>query len=667
MFCTNCGSKLPDKTPFCPNCGAKQKIFATDAGSELAKANADAGNIVEEANAEALKTAQEFHQSIKENQNPEEQATEATNIEQKAEIVPVEAAGDNAPKEEGSQQALPQLPQAEQAQLPDQVKEEQTKNIQAVPGAETQKKGIKISPAFIILCAAGLVIIVIALVFLLSGSARNGIKKTFMSDVGYFKSVEKNSLGELIDNLSIAYEDDILELADFYKSEFDLSADIKIKDEAREFLEQRFSNVELDWIEKAKAEIGLAMKDNRIRLDGNTVVNGEKLLDLDLILDLNNSTFFGNIPILSKKYAMVEIGDEQSISKLFDNLNTLQSFGKALPSRKTLRNLINKYLDIALDQIKEVKVYKDKTLNVLNVEGEYYMMKATLDEYVQKDMYTAILLELQNDKEIKDILVKLEATGYYGDDLCDRFDKYIKSELENINNKVFEKYRLTIYVDDNGDIIGQELLNDDETNGFVYRYVINDENFGFEAYYLKGGRQRTKLTVSGTKNGNMIKGRLNCYKKSDNYFSMDFDEIDIKKLWRGNPVGKLVYNIGSDRQAAVEFDLGVKKSELDITISEAGKTLIEAVATLKKSSASTIKDPSSTAVISSSSDLTDWIDSFSWKTLLDNAEDSEMPHEYYRKLEDISKDFSGTIGSVLYKYLSLTGLKSSIPENLIVD
>ena len=629
MFCEKCGSKIPDGSAFCPNCGAKAAAAA-----------------VKEAKKEAAKAAEVV-------------TSEAAAVEQQAETVAQQVAA---------------APEAVPAQVEAAVDQAQAAGQEAVPVAakppkqKKEKSGKGISPVKIALIAVAAVVVVVAAIFLLSKSARNAVKKAFSSDESYFVSVEQAAVEDLADMLTTAYESDILELLDFYKSEFALSGDIDISKDAEDLLEtlNKASGKKLDltWLKTGKVEAAFAMKDKSVQLNGGITANKKTLFDFDFIVDFNDAYAYIGLPLLNSQYAAIDLSDKLGGDEILDKIDEIETYKDALPTTKEIKSLVSRYTKVALSKIKKVNnVKKDVKLKVGKASGEYTRYRVVIDEELMKDIYDAVLNEILEDDELDKMLVRMEDAGIFKKEgYVDAFYEEINNALDNLDNRHFDEISLEVYVDGAGDIVAQHIFDADAKLIEGYQYVIGDDNsFGFEIGEYRNDELRKGYSIDGTISGNKVTGTVNYVRSGSVRTSIDFIDVDVRKLLSGNPSGKLEYDlsklIGSSSfrgfTVTVDFDLVVKNSKVNVVLKEDDKKLITADLSLKKSSASTIKAPSKTVDIENNNDIKDFLEDLDWDKMIENCEAADMPDMYTRALDKLSRNG-----------LSLDSLMSMLPRRI---
>ena len=629
MFCEKCGSKIPDGSAFCPNCGAKAAAAA-----------------VKEAKKEAAKAAEVV-------------TSEAAAVEQQAETVAQQVAA---------------APEAVPAQVEAAVDQAQAAGQEAVPVAakppkqKKEKSGKGISPVKIALIAVAAVVVVVAAIFLLSKSARNAVKKAFSSDESYFVSVEQAAVEDLADMLTTAYESDILELLDFYKSEFALSGDIDISKDAEDLLEtlNKASGKKLDltWLKTGKVEAAFAMKDKSVQLNGGITANKKTLFDFDFIVDFNDAYAYIGLPLLNSQYAAIDLADKLGGDEILDKIDEIETYKDALPTTKEIKSLVSRYTKVALSKIKKVNnVKKDVKLKVGKASGEYTRYRVVIDEELMKDIYDAVLNEILDDAELEKILMRMEDAGVFKTEgYVDAFYEEINNALDNLDKRHFDEISLEVYVDGAGDIVAQHIFDADAKLIEGYQYVIGDDNsFGFEIGEYRNDELRKGYSIDGTISGNKVTGTVNYVRSGSVRTSIDFIDVDVRKLLSGNPSGKLEYDlsklIGSSSfrgfTVTVDFDLVVKSSKVNVVLKEDDKKLITADLSLKKSSASTIKAPSKTVDIENNNDIKDFLEDLDWDKMIENCEAADMPDMYTRALDKLSRNG-----------LSLDSLMSMLPRSI---
>ena len=550
--------------------------------------------------------------------------------------------------------------------------------VQTAPVPETVKKikkKRKIPTLVKVLAAVVAVAAIVTAVLIFTGAGKvlaNTIRKATMSDEEYFVYVEKNAAEGLVDIVAELYEKNVLSSLDTDGSKYEIKAEATLNENAYYFIDdlksmdRDFKDVELEWLKNAVLETTVSFKDNKGKAEGNLLANKEKLLDFDVICDLDNYILYGNIPILSEKYAAYDFSEyDYKLDNLENNRDRYEKLKEAFPSKEDVKRIASKYIDIVLSNIKKVKVTGDKTLKAAGVENEYYEMKVKLDEDLQIDICEAVLTELMDDKEILDIIDKLIDAEILRENAAERFQDEIQDELDRLENNYYEDLSLTIWVDNKGNVVGQELMDVEDEDGITYKYVIDGDDFGFEAYEFRDGgkrsddRRETFRISSGKIDGWKVSGTFEYLYRSEKEFTVDFRDFDLKELYYGQVCGKLdiklkdqvenryswgyisedEYRLLKKKVITLDFNISLTKADIAVILLDQEDEIARTDISLKKSSASEIEIPASSKQtdVESREDLENWIDDFNWETLLKNAKNAKMDDKYYDYLEEWSE------------------------------
>ena len=619
MFCEKCGSKIPDGSAFCPNCGSKA------AAAAVKEAKKEAKQEVVQAAENAVEVQQQAVATV--NQAAADAQAQVANVQAQVEQQAIEA--QNAP-------VAPAKPPKQ-------------------PKPKKEKTGKKINAGLIIGIAVLAVVLAVGAVFLFSKSARNAVKKAFASDEAYFRSVEQNAVEDLTNMLCTAYESDLLELLDFYESEFALTGDIDVKKDAADLMEKLYKatnkSLDLTWVNSGKVEASLAVKDGAVQLKGGLTANKKTLFDIDLIADFYDAMAYIGLPLLNPEYAAVDLLDKIDPDQFLNKLDDVKALKEALPTTKEIKKLVSKYTEIVLSNVKKISNVKKDAKLALNIDddirGEYTRYRVIIDEDMMKDIIYSVCEAILADEDLKAILTRIQETDLYGDELVDKFEERVENTKENVEDMKFNELTLEVYVDGSGDIVAQHIFDDDSKLVAAYQYIITDDKkFGFEIGSYRNDALRKGIAVLGEYDGSKLSGTAEYYRSGSPRNSIEFKDVNIRKLLSGNPSGKLEYNLATltgmsslrSYDLVIDFDLTVKSSKANIEIKESEKPLVAVDLSLKKSSASKVKAPSKTVDISSATDIKDFLEDLDFDKMLDNCEAAEMPDAYTRVIEKLTRN-----------------------------
>lgn len=259
-------------------------------------------------------------------------------------------------------------------------------------------------------------------------------------------------------------------------------------DEAKDLIEDLLKDSGLSdtkpWLDILDGlTIGLegGMQDGLMQMLLSVGCDDTTVLDLDCIFDFDNGDAYIGIPSLVDGY-LVTSQEPVDMSGTMDELSAVLEI---MPSEELLSKLLDKYLDIALDECDNVSE-KTKTVKVNGVEEEMTVREIQIDEENAIRICLAVLKELKKDADVEDWLKDAESAldmeGEVYDSFCDALEEYIDtlSEVEEYEEGYID---LVLYLNDDEAMTGLELsfVEDGDSQEFVrYLTAIDGKNFGFE-------------------------------------------------------------------------------------------------------------------------------------------------------------------------------------------
>lgn len=634
MFCGNCGKKLPDGATVCDACGTPV-----------------AGAVVEEKVEKAAEQVEETAVAVV--ADAEAAATQAAD-EVKALPGQVEAAVDNA----GTVSEV-------------MVNGETVSQKTESEAGESNKK--KLNLPLIIGGAVAAVVVIVALVFLCSASARNGLKKAFMSNESYFCSVTEDKLDSIADTFIDGYSK-LIKIASASDYEAKISAELEFEDDAEALLDKEF---DAEWLKKSSAEFTTGWNNKNIYMNANLDVNKKDIVEAEFSLDTANGKAYIGIPTLSKEYAALDLeelfGDEfEDFSK---SVTSAFEIADIYPTEKELRTLYDRYKSIFFNHIEKVKLYEDKSFTVEGVKMSG-CTKATveLDDEQMRDMLIEMLKTAGDDNEIAAIIQRMSASEALADyldalevdveDIYESFLDEIDEEIERLEDaeESDEIFRIEAYITSTGDVCALEFAMEEDggyskggtTTAIGYRYAANSPNYGLNLYKnnITSKREKTEeLVADGTMSGSKFSGTITYKHNGSDYGSLDFADVNLSSLKKLSLDGVLQFEVdglSNDkdyRKLSLEVkadDLSIDGGKLVMVLHNSKVKLGEMEITVKTGSGSKVKEPSKKIDVVSDDDFTDWFDSFKWDDTISNMEDADFPRSVIKSFEKLSEgDYTG--------------------------
>lgn len=626
MFCGNCGSQIEDGSVVCSKCGFKLVSDAKQVVKEMAeKAN--------EIKAEAKAEAEEVKTEVQEQVND----------------------------------VVAQVPENVQQNVDVPAVKEQSNNDNGNGGKKKSKLPLIITAAVVGVVA------VLAIVFLCSSSLRNSIKKAFMSDDSYYRSVQKDSLMGMADTAINLY-DSFTGSVDFNSIEYDINANLSVEKEAETLLDKidNASRVDLTWLKKAALSIVLGKKDSNVYASMDLDINKEDIFEVDAKVNADDKMIYLGLPMLSDAYAAITAAGntEDAEETSAEAADIAASMSKALPTKKELSKIAERYIGIFIDSISRVKVSEDKVVNVSGVSVDCTKVVVDFDAEELVDIDIKMLESLSSDNEVATIINRLSAVDGFEldyDKFLDEIDERIE-KLKDYSRSDVEA-RIEAYIDSTGDVVSFNLIESHDGGsvggrGYDYQYSYKladkDGNYGFEAskQYVTASRTRVicGMRASGTRSGSKLTGTVDFINNGSTVAHLDYNELNISSLLSGELDGEFLFNMyerSGDKimkNVMVKLaadDASFKKGEFTATIYDSKVAIAKFVIDYKNGSGSSVKMPSKTADVKDFNDIQDWVDGFKWKKMLDNMESAELPKKIVRAAQALSEGNYASLANIL--------------------
>ena len=619
MFCKYCGKQIPDGNTACEECKAKLEAPA----------------------------------------------------EQTAPIV------EEAPVEEAAASAV-EAPVAEEAPAEEVAFEEPVFE-------ETPKAKKKVKKGLIFGIVGGVLAVVAAAVvlFFVSPFVKGHFIKMFGSEAEYFAFVEKQAMEPYIDTVTTSYGTGLENLTGAKGAE--VKAELKLNEEAipEELLSEIKANLpeNLDGIDLNSLSVAVKymIKDKLASAGVKLDVNANTLLNLDAVVDMESYNVYLGLPELAAKYVMFELADEldgsyEEISALINQLD-MSEIAAVLPDEATLNKIVNKYIDIALENVGSV-TESSKKFEVEGISQKLTILKKKVTEKDLLKMCKAILKELKSDKDIKDIINSLEefivekygeemdmSEGEAYDTFKDGVDDALDS-LEEVEASGEELFVLIDYVNANHEIVGRALEIEDET---IVEFVSVKKGKN-TAFRLEVESAKFMISGEGTEDKDVVTGSYDIILDEEEILTIGLTDFDFASLKAGKlngsitltpnmdyiedtvedagadlgiagsflslvePAVKLTFVTG-DTEASVAFAVLCNKTELaSLTLS--AKT-VEAADVTIPSDAVDGADPDA---------LYEWINSIDTNKLADALKGIGLPEEFNNYIDELAAEVSNAGG-----------------------
>lgn len=572
MFCGKCGAAVPDGAAFCGSCGAPLSAPVAPAAQPVAPAPVPAPvqpPVQEPVQPVAPTPVQQVQPVVQAPVQPVEPP-----VAQPAPAQPVAFADPFAP---------------------------------AAPAAP-KKKGKGLVTALIALVAAAAVFVTCIAGPLWLGWFPNTkltkqITKWFGSEDAYMSAVEAETVDTLSDTISKGYGNAINGYKEILSGDkyTNTTISLEVGDVVREMLISAIPETDsvdvahlMSLLDGTSISIGGGKTGDAFQMAIGLGLGGKHILDVAMILDMVNQEAFAAVPTLSDLYLDVsQIFDEANIdSDSLAAVDQLTSVIDALPSEEVVNKLLAKYIQLALDQFDDVSKDSD-TIKVGGIEEKVTVLETKITEKAVMKAGEAILDAVKDDKDVKDIIIKLgnaigELNGEedYGEELYEEFSDSLDSmsgesasayargtgtalggaydaDEDDYNDEPptmsveEESYVvLTDYVNGSHEIIGRKLSThfDGEKQDMVY-YATTKKGNNF-AFTLEV--QGTEVVSGkGTDNKGVINGSFDIIVEDQDVATVKVSDFNSNGIKEGNLKGSFTVTLSEDimEQLIDEVDL----------------------------------------------------------------------------------------------------------------
>ena len=498
--------------------------------------------------------------------------------------------------------------------------------------------------------------------------AKKAFADTFSSPEEFYRAVEKrnvNSVSDALDNTAgLADKMFSLNSDNAVQGSLTVSVGKDITDLLAEYVGQ-----DMSWLKNA----GLTFTLDRTHKDmtgakATVQLNGTDLVNMDGLYVKDSHMAYIQMPEFSKQYAGVDVeqllddyywenGYDQTYALLYSLVHgddgQLQAIMGAMPDSETVSKLIDRYTEIVLKDLKDVKQGSEK-VTANGVTCTYTTLTVEMD----KDSLMTILKDVTEaaakDEDIKTIICNLaEASGEDGDQVYESF----KEELLNADLTIDEDVNIVmvVYVNDQGDVKGRDIqikAADEDPVTVRFIYAEKDGKFGVD-FLMESSEATMTVTGGGTRKDGHIKGTadadftVNGDAHKLGTFEIDGDTKDNRFVGEISftPSQELLDEVLADadlpsfledmvRNAKISFTNHSTKDHLDMTIAikSGSSELISLRFECQETSPMSLSVPSDYL---SPEKWAETIDQNGLVTLLGSLQDAGVPMSFFSEMGDL--------------------------------
>ncbi len=606
MFCGKCGAKIEDGSLFCPNCGEKL-IEATQPVAEE-PAIVEEPAVVEEPVVENSESAS-------------------------AEVVEEAVAND--------------------------VEEVPVNFTQ--PSFETEKPKKKGKKLWIAIGTSVVAIALVVAIVLNLGSVWGGLVKLFGSDGDYYKYVEKKALKDHAGNISETYGDILVDLGEeTTAASIDANVELTVGEGTQSLIKEYLGeDVDISALNGLSIALKSAVNEKAQQVQIGLDSKGNRIITLDMILDLISKDAFVAIPELSSKYLYANM-EEQGISMSEEDMevykDVIAELEELAPDEETLNSILDRYIEIAIDCIDEDKVEETKEkIAVGDIEKKVTALEFSIDEDYAYDVVKAVLMQLKDDKEVEEIVNNIESYLAKEEmipsdaDLWKELKSGIDEVLDNMDKDDMGKFEivLTTYVNGSHEVIGRALEVEDQK---IISYITlkSGKNFATE---IDIADKTVQVKGSGTEKNDVINGKYTIKYMKETCATVelvDFNtDVTEKKPMSGSieiiPSNTLVEEIAGSGagvliKPSVKFSFA--KDTVNFEVFNSGSLIVglKLTATVENGADVTVPDKNNAVDASDSEACTEWIKGLDITGLFDKLDTLNLPDYIKEALDNLEEE-----------------------------
>lgn len=482
---------------------------------------------------------------------------------------------------------------------------------------EKPKKKKSKAPLLIVLAV---LVVAIALAALNVNALIGLYMRTLASPLKYYEYVEYKGIDATKQDLSAAYDNTVrANLAQTEQGQ-NLSFTLSLGETGATLLKTA-TEMDFSWLGSVGLDIQSTRSGAMTGTTGSLTLNGKHLVGGELLMDAATGRIAGTVPELNDSWFEVNTADaDEETAELAGTVTRLfTGAGDALPDRATAERLMNRYLRLVVEQIKQVE-RGTGNLTAEGVTGSYNTLIVTVTEDDMRAIVRTLADELGKDEDVRAILQKVE-TNLERNDLTDRFQSLLDELVEKVDElELDQDVQMILWVDDQGVIHGRQFRYGDE----VIRWSNPEVNgrSGLELVLASGESELFRVAGSGETDRGVNSGSYTIWFEGKPVLKVETSGLDLERAKSGylsgtyaiSPTKELLEILELDGLAAtvvqnlrfvVSAESDARGSELTMDIRTGADTLL----TLRCVGENVA--PGELPTVSGTVEMDEWLDAFS--------------------------------------------------------
>ena len=373
-----------------------------------------------------------------------------------------------------------------------------------------------------------------------------------------YKETEKAAFAKAIQEMGADYAQDLAQIA---YGPVKGNAEIKLSlDDGGKAILGMLTPVDISWLEDASMDTKVNLNEGTMIETMDVKVNGTKICTIEYYFDTENSEVYMRIPELNEGYIkmnmeqmtqeaeaeMEEEGMDSSFSTSMDLADAMNSYFSTLdnlPEADALTSILTRYSDIIFDNMTDGENPGTQSSAAGDVSQELTVLEGHVTQAEAQPMFQQILDTAKTDEELKGLIESWTEAMNDPEYSYDTFLQAIEDLEKDLDGEIDESdtsgFVLRAWVDDNGEVVGREVLADDgeqEESLFSYLCTTDGDQRGF-SFTMGSDEDSVGLYGSGTLSGDVLSGTYTFTSGGEDAVVIEVADYDTKAvengIWKG--------------------------------------------------------------------------------------------------------------------------------------
>lgn len=373
-----------------------------------------------------------------------------------------------------------------------------------------------------------------------------------------YKETEKAAFAKAIQEMGADYAQDLAQIGD---GAVKGNAEIMLSlDDGGKAILGMLTPVDISWLEDASMDTKVNLNEGTMIETMDVKVNGTKICTIEYYFDTENSEVYMRIPELNEGYIkmnmeqmtqeaeaeMEEEGMDSSFSTSMDLADAMNSYFSTLdnlPEADALTSILTRYSDIIFDNVTDGENPGTQSSAAGDVSQELTVLEGHVTQAEAQPMFQQILDTAKTDEELKGLIESWTEAMNDPEYSYDTFLQAIEDLEKDLDGEIDESdtsgFVLRAWVDDNGEVVGREVLADDgeqEESLFRYLCTTDGDQRGF-SFTMGSDEDSVGLYGSGTLSGDVLSGTYTFTSGGEDAAVIEVADYDTKAvengIWKG--------------------------------------------------------------------------------------------------------------------------------------